>query len=73
MAKVCNNHVTWFFFILQSSAQGSGSMSLVTRPLLGNGIKDSLFSGFQVEQEPSTTSVYRVDAPRVSTTATSFV
>ena len=60
-------------FFMQSSAQGSGSMSMVTRLLLGNGIKDSSYSGFQVEQEPSTTSVNRVDAPRVSTTATSFV
>ncbi len=60
-------------FFMQSSAQGSGSMSMVTRLLLGNGIKDSSYSGFQVEQEPSTTSVNRVDAPRVSTTATLFV
>jgi hypothetical protein len=69
MAKACYIRGPWSFF-MQTSAQGSGSMSMVTSPLSSNDKKDSLYLGFQVEHEPSTTSVNRVDAPRVSTTAT---
>jgi hypothetical protein len=48
-------------------------MYQVTSPLSDNATSDNLYSDFQVEQEPSTTSLKKTDVLRVSTRATSFV